>query len=64
MNSRKYLNGSFIWVLTPSSLTSKGSGNNLSPQLSNLAQWIVADETLDKTEKIYAEIDGFLIEIH
>jgi hypothetical protein len=29
----------------------------------DLAQGIVADETLDKTEKICAEIEGFLIEI-
>lgn len=29
----------------------------------DLAQGIVTDETLDQTEKIYAEIDGFLIEI-
>lgn len=29
----------------------------------DLAQGIVTEETLDKTEKIYAEIDGFLIEI-
>lgn len=28
----------------------------------DLAQGIVTDETLDKTEKIYAEIDGFLTE--
>lgn len=29
----------------------------------DLAQGIVTDETLDKTEKIYAEIDSFFIEI-
>ena len=30
---------------------------------SDLEKGIVTDETLDKTEKIYAEIDGFLVEI-
>lgn len=29
----------------------------------DLTQGIVTEETLDKTENIYAEIDGFLIEI-
>lgn len=30
---------------------------------SDLEKGIVSDDTLDKTEKIYAEIDSFLVEI-
>ena len=38
-------------------------GKDVRDVKADLAQGIVTDETLDKTEKIYAEIDGFLIEI-
>ena len=38
-------------------------GKNVRDVKADLAQGIVTEETLDKTEKIYAEIDGFLIEI-
>lgn len=38
-------------------------GKDVCDVKADLAQGIVTDETLDKTEKIYAEIDGFLIEI-
>ena len=38
-------------------------GKNVRDVKADLAQGIVTDETLDKTEKIYAEIDSFLIEI-
>lgn len=38
-------------------------GRDVCDVKADLAQGIVTDETLDKTEKIYAEIDGFLIEI-
>lgn len=38
-------------------------GKDVCDVKADLSQGIVADETLDKTEKIYAEIDSFLIEI-
>ena len=38
-------------------------GKDVCDVKADLAQGIVTDETLDQTEKIYAEIDGFLIEI-
>ena len=38
-------------------------GKDVCDVQADLAQGIVTDETLDKTEKIYAEIDSFLIEI-
>ena len=38
-------------------------GKDVRDVKADLAQGIVTEETLDKTEKIYAEIDGFLIEI-
>lgn len=38
-------------------------GKDVCDVKADLAQGIVTDETLDKTEKIYAEIDGFLIDI-
>ena len=38
-------------------------GKDVCDVKADLAQGIVTDDTLDKTEKIYAEIDGFLIEI-
>ena len=38
-------------------------GKDLSDVKTDLAQGIVTEETLDKTEKLYAEIDSFLIEI-
>ena len=38
-------------------------GKDVCDVKADLAQGIVTDETLDKTEEIYAEIDGFLIEI-
>lgn len=38
-------------------------GKDVCDVKADLAQGIVTEETLDKTEKIYAEIDGFLIEI-
>lgn len=38
-------------------------GKDVSDVKADLAQGIVADDTLDKTEKIYAEIDSFLVEI-
>lgn len=38
-------------------------GKDVRDVKADLTQGIVKDETLDKTEKIYAEIDGFLIEI-
>lgn len=38
-------------------------GKDVRDVKADLAQGIVTEETLDKTEKIYAEIDVFLIEI-
>ena len=38
-------------------------GKDVCDVKADLAQGIVTDDTLDKTEKIYEEIDGFLIEI-
>lgn len=38
-------------------------GKDVCDVKADLAQGKVTEETLDKTEKIYAEIDGFLIEI-
>ena len=38
-------------------------GKDVCDVKADLAQGIVTEETLDKTEKIYAEIDGFLIEL-
>ena len=38
-------------------------GKDVRDVKADLAQGIVTEETLDKTEKIYAEIDSFLIEI-
>lgn len=38
-------------------------GKDVRDVKADLAQGKVTEETLDKTEKIYAEIDGFLIEI-
>lgn len=38
-------------------------GKDVRDVKADLAQGNVTEETLDKTEKIYAEIDGFLIEI-
>ena len=38
-------------------------GKDVRDVKADLAQGKVTDDTLDKTEKIYAEIDGFLIEI-
>lgn len=38
-------------------------GKDVSDVKVDLAQGIVTDETLNKTEKIYAEIDSFLIDI-
>lgn len=38
-------------------------GKDVCDVKADLAQGIVTEETLDKTEKIYAEIDGFLIDI-
>ena len=38
-------------------------GKDVCDVKADLAQGIVTDDTLDKTEKIYAEIDGFLIEL-
>ena len=38
-------------------------GKDVCDVKADLAQGIVTDDTLDKTEKTYAEIDGFLIEI-
>lgn len=38
-------------------------GKDVCDVQADLAQGIVTDETMDKTEKIYAEIDSFLIEI-
>ena len=38
-------------------------GKDVCDVKADLVQGIVTDETLDKTEKIYAEIDGFLIEL-
>lgn len=38
-------------------------GKDVRDVKADLAQGIVTDETLDKTEKIYAEIDSFFIEI-
>lgn len=38
-------------------------GKDVCDVKADLAQGNVTEETLDKTEKIYAEIDGFLIEI-
>ena len=38
-------------------------GKDVNDVKADLARGIVTDDTLDKTEKIYAEIDSFLIEI-
>lgn len=38
-------------------------GKDVCDVKADLAQGIVTEDTLDKTEKTYAEIDGFLIEI-
>lgn len=38
-------------------------GKDVRDVQADLAQGIVTEETLDKTEKIYAEINSFLIEI-
>lgn len=38
-------------------------GKDVCDVKADLAQGIVTDDTLDKTEKIYSEIDGFLIEL-
>lgn len=38
-------------------------GRDVCDVRADLAQGIVTDDTLDKTEKIYAEIDGFLVDI-
>lgn len=38
-------------------------GKDVSDVNADLAQGMVTDDTLDKTEKIYAEIDSFLVEI-
>ena len=38
-------------------------GKDVCDVKADLAQGIVTDDTLDKTEKIYAEIDSFLVEI-
>ena len=38
-------------------------GKDVRDVKADLTHGIVTEETLDKTEKIYAEIDGFLIEI-
>ncbi len=38
-------------------------GKDVCDVKADLAQGKVTEETLDKTEKIYAEIDGFLIEL-
>ena len=38
-------------------------GKDVCDVKSDLEKGIVTDDTLDKTEKIYAEIDSFLIEI-
>ena len=38
-------------------------GKDISDVKADLARGIVTDDTLDKTEKIYAEIDSFLVDI-
>ena len=38
-------------------------GRDVCDVRADLAQGRVTDDTLDKTEKIYAEIDGFLVDI-
>ena len=38
-------------------------GKDVCDVKSDLEKGIVTDDTLDKTEKIYAEIDSFLVEI-
>ena len=38
-------------------------GKDVCDVKSDLEKGIVTDDTLDKTERIYAEIDGFLVEI-
>ena len=38
-------------------------GKDVSDVKADLARGIVTDDTLDKTEKIYAEIDSFLVDI-